>query len=72
MPPHYDSMIGKLIAWGETRESAIARMHTALSEMVIDGIQVNIPLQSRIMEDEVFARGVHHIHYLEEMLKNWD
>lgn len=72
VPPHYDSMIGKLIAWGETRESAIARMHTALSEMVIDGIQVNIPLQSRIMEDEVFARGVHHIHYLEEMLKNWD
>ncbi|MCW8881841.1 MAG: acetyl-CoA carboxylase biotin carboxylase subunit [Sedimenticola sp.] len=68
VPPHYDSMIGKLIAHGETRESAVARMKTALSEMVIDGIKTNIPLQQRIMRDEAFAKGGANIHYLEKKL----
>lgn len=68
VPPHYDSMIGKLIAHGETRESALARMKTALAEMVVDGIKTNIPLQQRIMQDEAFARGGTNIHYLEKKL----
>ncbi|WP_456373709.1 acetyl-CoA carboxylase biotin carboxylase subunit [Thiolapillus sp.] len=68
VPPYYDSMIGKLIAWGETRESAIARMRTALSEMVIEGILTNIPLQEDIMRDAGFAAGGANIHYLEKKL----
>lgn len=71
VPPHYDSMIGKLIAWGATREIAIARMRQALAEMVIEGIHTNIELQRRIMADEVFGAGTHHIHYLEKMLQKW-
>jgi acetyl-CoA carboxylase biotin carboxylase subunit len=68
VPPYYDSMIGKLIAHGETRASAIARMKTALSEMVIDGIKTNIPLQQNIMADAAFAEGGQNIHYLEKKL----
>ncbi|MEJ1377034.1 MAG: acetyl-CoA carboxylase biotin carboxylase subunit [Candidatus Sedimenticola sp. (ex Thyasira tokunagai)] len=69
VPPYYDSMIGKLIAHGETRASAIARMRTALDEMVIEGIKSNIPLQERIMRDGAFAAGGANIHYLEKMLE---
>ena len=68
VPPYYDSMIGKLIAWGETRESAIARMKTALSEMVIEGIPTNLPLQEDIMGDAGFEAGGANIHYLEKKL----
>lgn len=68
VPPYYDSMIGKLIAHGEDRDSAIARMKTALSEMVIDGIKTNIPLQQSIMADAAFAAGGQNIHYLEKKL----
>jgi len=68
VPPHYDSMIGKLITHGETRESALARMDTALSEMVIDGIKTNIPLQSRLIKDAAFKKGGMNIHYLEKKL----
>ena len=68
VPPYYDSMIGKLITHGETRAVAIARMRTALSEMVIDGIKSNIPLQVRIMEDSNFQAGGMNIHYLEKTL----
>jgi acetyl-CoA carboxylase biotin carboxylase subunit len=50
----------------------MARMRQALSEMVIEGINTNIPLQRRIMEDGVFREGTHNIHYLEEMLEQWD
>ncbi len=71
VPPYYDSMIGKLIAHGPTRESAIARMRTALSEMFIDGIRTNIALQQKIMEDETFIRGEHHIHYLGSQIERW-
>ncbi|QSB02613.1 acetyl-CoA carboxylase biotin carboxylase subunit [Methylomonas sp. EFPC1] len=68
VPPYYDSMIGKLIAHGDDRASAIARMKTALSEMVIDGIKTNIPLQQSIMADAAFALGGQNIHYLEKKL----
>ena len=68
VPPHYDSMIGKLIAYGETREIAIARMKNALAELVIDGIKTNIDLHIAIMEDENFQKGGTNIHYLEKKL----
>ncbi len=68
VPPYYDSMIGKLIAHGENRNSAIARMNTALSEIIIDGIKTNIPLQKDIMNDQGFVLGSQNIHYLEKKL----
>lgn len=68
VPPHYDSMIGKLITHGENREVALARMRTALSEMVIEGIKSNIPLQQRICRDSNFMIGGTNIHYLEKKL----
>jgi acetyl-CoA carboxylase biotin carboxylase subunit len=68
VPPNYDSMIGKLIVHGDTRESAIARMEGALSEMVIEGIKHNIGLQREIMMDEGFRKGGANIHYLEKKL----
>ena len=68
VPPNYDSMIAKLIVHGPDRETAIARMRVALSEMVIDGIKTNIPLQQRIMRDQGFQAGGQNIHYLEKRL----
>jgi acetyl-CoA carboxylase biotin carboxylase subunit len=68
VPPHYDSMIGKVITWGENRDTAIARMRGALSEMVIDGINTNIDLQKDIMADHAFQEGGTDIHYLEKKL----
>ncbi len=68
VPPHYDSMIGKLITHGDTRESAIARMQGALSEIIIDGIRTNIDLQRDIISDGNFQAGGADIHYLEKKL----
>ncbi|MFZ5510651.1 MAG: acetyl-CoA carboxylase biotin carboxylase subunit [Pseudomonadota bacterium] len=68
VPPHYDSMIGKVIAFGETREQAIRRMRIALSEMVVDGIKTNIPLHQELMLDHLFVKGGTSIHYLEQRL----
>jgi acetyl-CoA carboxylase biotin carboxylase subunit len=68
IPPHYDSMIGKIIAYGDTREQAIARMRTALSETVVEGIQTNIALHQELMQDAAFVRGGTNIHYLEHKL----
>jgi acetyl-CoA carboxylase biotin carboxylase subunit len=68
VPAYYDSMIGKLIAHGDTREIAMARMKIALSEMVIDGIRTNIALHQRIMTDKGFSEGGVNIHYLEKKL----
>ena len=68
VPPNYDSMIGKLIAYGDTREQAIRRMRIALSEMMVDGIKTNIPLHQELMLDERFMKGGTSIHYLEEKL----
>ncbi|MCK5918578.1 MAG: acetyl-CoA carboxylase biotin carboxylase subunit [Cocleimonas sp.] len=70
VPPHYDSMIGKLIVHADTREAAIARMQGALTEMVVEGIKTNIPLQRRIMEDTAFKKGGAGIDYLEKKLSN--
>ncbi|HHV6964220.1 TPA: acetyl-CoA carboxylase biotin carboxylase subunit, partial [Haemophilus influenzae] len=64
VPPHYDSMIAKLITYGDTREVAIRRMQNALSETIIDGIKTNIPLHELILEDENFQKGGTNIHYL--------
>jgi acetyl-CoA carboxylase biotin carboxylase subunit len=69
VPPNYDSMIGKLIVHGATRAQAISRMKVALSEMVVDGIKTNVPLQQRIMADIGFQQGGTNIHYLEKRLQ---
>jgi len=68
VPPFYDSMIGKVIAYGATREQAIQRMRIALSEMVVEGIQTNIPLHLDLLHDMRFVRGGTSIHYLEQKL----
>jgi acetyl-CoA carboxylase biotin carboxylase subunit len=68
VPANYDSMIGKLIVHGRDRETAIARMRVALSEMVVDGIKTNIALQQRILADVGFQQGGQNIHYLEKRL----
>jgi acetyl-CoA carboxylase biotin carboxylase subunit len=68
VPPYYDSMIGKVIAYGDTRDQALARMRIALSEMVVEGIKTNIPLHQELMQDDKFLRGGTSIHYLEERM----
>ena len=68
VPPHYDSMIAKLIVYANNRESALARMRGALSEVFIDGIKTNIPLHIDIFNDTVFQEGGADIHYLEKKL----
>ena len=68
VPPYYDSMIAKLIAYGDDRDSAMARMRGALSEIVIDGIRTNIPLHQDICSDAAFLGGGTDIHYLEKKL----
>ena len=68
VPPNYDSMIGKLITYGETREVAIARMRNALAEIIMEGIKTNVPLQKDIMADKNFQAGGTNIHYLEKKL----
>jgi len=69
VPPNYDSMIGKLISYGKTREQAIRRMRIALSEIIIDGITTNIPLHRELMLDPNFEEGGTSIHYLEHRLE---
>jgi len=68
VPSHYDSMIGKVIAYGASREQAIARMRIALSEMVVEGIQTNLPLHRDLLNDTRFLRGGVSIHFLEQKL----
>ena len=68
VPPYYDSMIGKIIAHGNSRESAIARMRNALAEMVVEGIKTNIPLHQEIFNHAAFRSGGLDIHYLERRL----
>ncbi len=68
VPPYYDSMVGKLITYGENRDIAIARARNALNELVIDGIKTNIPLHKEILADENFQNGGTNIHYLEKKL----
>jgi acetyl-CoA carboxylase biotin carboxylase subunit len=69
VPSNYDSMIGKLIVHGDTRDQALARMRSALSEMVVEGIKTNIPLHRELMADAKFMAGGTNIHYLEAWLE---
>jgi acetyl-CoA carboxylase biotin carboxylase subunit len=69
VPPNYDSMIGKIIAHGESREAAIARMRVALDEMVLNGIKTNVPLHKWLLHDPGFLKGGFNIHYLEKRLE---
>jgi acetyl-CoA carboxylase biotin carboxylase subunit len=68
VPPYYDSLIGKVIAHGDTREQALARMRTALSEMIVEGIQTNLPLHQDLLNDAAFMRGGINIHFLEDRM----
>ena len=68
VPSYYDSMIGKIIAHGSDRPTAIARMKTALQEMVIEGIKTNVPLHQEILQHSAFQEGSTNIHYLEKRL----
>ena len=69
IPPHYDSLIGKLIVWGHTREGAILRLRRALGEMVISGIQTTKPLHEALLDNEDFQKGDYNIHWLEKWLE---
>lgn len=71
VPPFYDSMIGKLIAHGQSRETAVKRMLMALEEIYINGIDTNIPLHRRILDDSLFGQGALDIHYLERKLPHY-
>ncbi|WP_039912954.1 acetyl-CoA carboxylase biotin carboxylase subunit [Cellvibrio mixtus] len=68
VPPNYDSMIAKIITYGDTREIALNRMRNALDETIVDGIRTNIPLQQMLVRDEAFRQGGVNIHYLEKKL----
>lgn len=68
VPPHYDSLLAKVIAYGPDRLTAIARMRNALSEMIVEGIRTNIPLHEKIMRNADFISGGQNIHYLEHLL----
>ena len=71
IPPHYDSMIGKLIVHGRNREIALARMRGALEELVLEGVKTNVPLHLRILADPAFQQGGVSIHHLEQRLNEW-
>jgi acetyl-CoA carboxylase biotin carboxylase subunit len=68
VPPYYDSLIAKIITYGETREIALARMRSALDETVIEGIRTNIPLHQDILRSSAFQKGSVNIHYLEKWI----
>ena len=68
VPPHYDSLVAKLVVHGATRAEAIARLRRSLAEMVVDGIQTTLPLHRAIVEDAEFRRGDYTIHWLERFV----
>ncbi|MEM9897788.1 MAG: acetyl-CoA carboxylase biotin carboxylase subunit, partial [Pseudomonadota bacterium] len=68
IPPYYDSMIGKLIVFGDDREHCIRRLRRALSELAIAGVETTTPLFSKLIEEPDFQKGEYHIHWLEEWL----
>jgi acetyl-CoA carboxylase biotin carboxylase subunit len=68
VPPHYDSLIGKLITWGADRETALTRMRNALDELLVEGIKTNIDLHKDLVRDGYFQQGGVNIHYLEKKL----
>jgi acetyl-CoA carboxylase, biotin carboxylase subunit len=65
VPPHYDSLIGKLIVWGETRDEAVARAHRALDEFIIIGIPTTIPFHLRVVENDAFSSGEVYTDFVE-------
>ena len=69
VPPYYDSLIAKIISYGETREVALARMRGALDELVVEGIRTNTPLHRDLVRDAAFMAGGVSIHYLESRLE---
>jgi acetyl-CoA carboxylase, biotin carboxylase subunit len=69
VPPYYDSMIGKLIVYGRTREGCIMRLKRALEEFVVEGMKTNVPLHQRIVRDEAFLAGDYTIKWLEKWLE---
>ena len=66
IPPHYDSLLAKLIVWADTREAAIARMQRALAEFVIEGVTTTIPFHQRLLKHEGFIRGDTYTRFLQE------
>lgn len=70
VPPHYDSLIGKLITWGEDRDIALTRMRNALDELLVEGIKSNVDLQKDLVRDSYFRQGGVNIHYLEKKLSS--
>ncbi len=68
VPPHYDSMIAKIITHGEDRTTALERMRVAMDELIVSGIKTNAPLQQMLVRDSEFAKGGVNIHYLEKKL----
>ncbi|MBE8215854.1 MAG: acetyl-CoA carboxylase biotin carboxylase subunit [Endozoicomonadaceae bacterium] len=70
IPPYYDSLIGKLIVWGEDRHSAMVRMNNALNEFIIEGVDTTIPLHKKLIDDAAFKKGGVNIHYLENVFFN--
>ena len=70
IPPYYDSMIAKLIVYGENRESCIARLERALEEFVVDGIKTTIPFYQKILKEENFLNGNYDIHWVENYMEN--
>jgi len=68
VPPYYDSMVAKLITYGDTRHQALMRMDIALSEMIVEGVRTNIPLHRELLQDDNFIQGGTSIHYLEHKL----
>ncbi|MGB6976569.1 MAG: acetyl-CoA carboxylase biotin carboxylase subunit [Gammaproteobacteria bacterium] len=68
VPPYYDSLIAKIISYGETREIALAKMRNALEEIIIEGIKTNIPLQRQILENPEFQKGGTHINFLQKLI----
>jgi len=69
VPPHYDSMIAKLIVHGRTREECLMRLRGSLTEFVIDGIKTTVPLHQELIMNSEFINGAYDIHWLEEYLK---
>ena len=72
IPPYYDSLIGKLIVWGNTREGAILRLRRALGEMVVTGVETTKPLHEALLDNPDFLSGDYNIHWLENWLKDQD
>ncbi|MAB41095.1 MAG: acetyl-CoA carboxylase biotin carboxylase subunit [Pseudomonadales bacterium] len=68
VPPNYDSLVGKLITYGASRDEALARMRNAIDELVVDGIKTNTPLHRELLRDPGFCKGGVNIHYLEHKL----